>query len=481
MLLRLLCTLLMSCMLLLFGAAAQAAPTPSGTVISSMASATFVDTATGLSVRLNSNVVYTQVAVLEALTLTANQNLLLGTGASFTINHNLTNTGNATTHYLVTASVAGGSAFTPLNVQVVLDVNGNGLADAGEPFVPAGGAVLLAAGATAGLLITGQIPAGAIPGQVAQITLRAVSQTQGATASNTDTINLTNGATVQLTLAAASATATPGVDLVFTAKAINNGNSAASPTAITVDGTPTTRFLVRIPVPVNTTFVSAQPATNPGAQTLYHLLGSAADSYVTVLPAGAVVDAVAWSIANLPQGGMFQGQFSVNVNANAAGSVSATSYAGWTDAGAPLTTASNTVLLALPARAASILFYTSNGYATKAIQSTPGNPLFVQVDAAVCNVDPAVVGTIPITIISQLTGDAETFVAVETGTNTGIFRIQPNVPTANAATHIVASGNGILEVLRNDTVTATITSWWTRPAPSTTRPPTSRWPAPPCN
>jgi uncharacterized protein (DUF1501 family) len=68
------------------------------------------------------------------------------------------------------------------------------------------------------------------------------------------------------------------------------------------------------------------------------------------------------------------------------------------------------------------------------------------------------IGTVDVTLVSQLTGDSETFTAVETGPNTGMFRIQPSVPTANAATHIVASGDGILEVLRNDTVTATITA-----------------------
>ncbi|MEO7886911.1 MAG: hypothetical protein ABIR76_09220, partial [Polaromonas sp.] len=165
MLFRLLRKLLISCMLLLFWVAAQAAPSPAGTVISNTATATFVDAATGLSVHLTSNTVNTTVAVLEALTLASSQNLLIGTGATFTVSHNLANTGNSTTNYLVTASVAGGSAFTPLNLQVVLDVNGNGLADAGEPVVPAGGVVMLGVGANAGLLITGQIPPGATPGQ----------------------------------------------------------------------------------------------------------------------------------------------------------------------------------------------------------------------------------------------------------------------------------------------------------------------------
>lgn len=458
MLFRPLRKLLISCMLLLFWAAAQAAPTPVGTVISNTASATFVDTATGLPVRINSNTVNTTVAALEALTLTASQNLLIGVGSSFTISHNLANTGNTATNYLVTASVAGGSAFTPLNLKVVLDVNGNGLVDAGEPVVPAGGVVPVAVGATAGLLITGQIPPGAVPGQTAQLSLRAVSQLQNATATNTDTLNLTNGAAVQVSYAASTATATQSVALNFTARAINNGNMAASPANVTVNGAPAALFILRAPVPVNTVFASVQPATNPGAQTLYHLQGAATGSYVTTVPGGAVVDAVAWAIATLPQGGLFLGQFSVMVNSNAANNVTGAAYADWTDAAAPLTTASNTVVLPLPAHTASLQFYTNNNYTTHAAQSIPGNALFVQADASICNADPSTIGTVAITIVSQLTGDSETFTAVETGPNTGVFRILPSVPTANAASHIVASGDGILEVLRNDTVTATITA-----------------------
>ncbi|MEO8388099.1 SdrD B-like domain-containing protein [Polaromonas sp.] len=458
MLFRLLRKLLISCMLLLFWVAAQAAPSPAGTVISNTATATFVDAATGLSVHLTSNTVNTTVAVLEALTLASSQNLLIGTGATFTVSHNLANTGNSTTNYLVTASVAGGSAFTPLNLQVVLDVNGNGLADAGEPVVPAGGVVMLGVGANAGLLITGQIPPGATPGQTAQITLSASSQLQGANAVNTDTLNLTNGAAVQVSYSASSATATQGAPLSFNARAINNGNMAAAPANVLVNGAPAALFILRAPVPLNTGFTAAQPSTSPGAQTLYHLLGAAANSYVTSVPGGATVDAVAWAIATLPQGGLFQGQFSVMVNSNASGNVSGAAYADWTDAAAPLTTASNTVVLALPSYAADIVFYSTASYANQTTLGTPGRPLFVQTNASICNADATVVGTVPVTLSSRLTGDIETFIAVETGPNTGIFRIQPSVPTANGASHTVASGDGILEVLRNDTVTATISS-----------------------
>ena len=75
--------------LLLFWGVAQAAPAPAATVISNTATGTFIDSASGLSVRLNSNTVNTTVTALEALTLTASQNLLIATGAPFSISHTL--------------------------------------------------------------------------------------------------------------------------------------------------------------------------------------------------------------------------------------------------------------------------------------------------------------------------------------------------------------------------------------------------------
>jgi uncharacterized repeat protein (TIGR01451 family) len=455
MLLRLLRKLLITGLMLLWGAAGQAAP-PAGTEITSMATATFVDAATGLSVNLNSNVVKTVLLAQEALTLTSSQNLLIGVGLPFSISHNLTNTGNTTSNFLVTATVAGGSGFTPTSLQVVLDVNGNGAADAGEPVLAAGSTVPLAMGATTALLVTGVVPPGASAGQVAQIDVQAVSQLQGVTASNVDRITLTNGAAVQVTLAASGAAATQGLPLTYTARAINNGNMAASPVNITVDGVAATRFVLRARVPANTAFLSATPSGTPGVQTVYHLVGAPANSYVTAIPAGAVVDAVGWAGASLPNGSQLQGTFTVTVNANASGNVTANAFADWSDSGAFMTSNSNTVVLALPTYPASIGFYASNAFSRQASQSSPGRPLFVQVDAAVCNADPLTIGTVTVTLVSLLTGDTEAFTAVETGVNTGIFRILPDVPTADGSLRIVASGDGVLEVLRNDTVTASV-------------------------
>ena len=456
MLFRLLRSLLPLCLLLLW-AAAQAAPTAVGTVVSNTGTGTYVDSTTGLSVRLKSNTVNTAVTVLEALTLAANQNLLVANGTAFVLSHTLTNTGNAASTYRITASATAASAFTPLNLQVVHDLNANGRADAGEPMVFPGGAVTLAPGAGMNLLITAQAPATSTPGQTAQLVIAAVSQLQGASASNTDTVTLTPGAAVVATLAASSTTATPGVASSLSAAATNNGSGVAAPAAITLNGVSASLFVLRVPMPANATFTSAQASPSAGAQILYHVLGAAANTYLTTLPDGAVVDAIAWGIASLPSGNSLQGQFTVTANPNAAGTITGTAYADWTDQAAPMATISNTVVLTLPARAATIGFYTGATYQTPSLQNLAGRPLFVQVDASACNSNPTQIVTAPVTLVSQLTGDTETFTAVETGPNTGLFRILPNVPTADATSHIIASGDGVLEVLRNDVVTASLT------------------------
>ena len=447
---------------------ALAAPTPAGTVISNTASASFVDSTTGLSVTLRSNTVNTIVAVAEAVSLSASQSVLAPTGGAFTISHTLTNTGNASTFYNISTVIASGSNFQPVNLQVVQDINGNGRVDPGEPAIANGAGVTVAAGASISLLITAQSPASATDGQAAQIVLSATSSGQGATASNTDNVGLTSGAAIQVALTASSSSPIPGSTLGLTASVSNSGSSAAAAGTVIVDGVPTPLVLLRLQIPANTTFLAAQPTPTAGAQILYHLPGAAANRYVTVLPAGVAPDSVAWALPTLPSAGRLQGQITVTVNANANGSLSDTAYFDWSQQGAPLSTASNALNLALPARAATIGFFTSSAYAVPALQTRSGNPLFVQTDAAACNVDATRIDTVSISLTSQLTGDTEVFSAVETGSNTGIFRILPNVPTANGMVHIVASGDGILEILRNDMVTATISSCGAISASATT-------------
>ncbi|MCC2676343.1 MAG: hypothetical protein K0R58_3290, partial [Ramlibacter sp.] len=453
---RLLRKLLACCFLLAWWVAAQAAPA-AGVVISNTATATFVDTPTGISSRLTSNTVHTRVTSLEALTLTAPQSLLIATGAPFAASHTLTNTGNVDSTFRVAATIPASSSFAAINLQVVHDVNNNGRVDPGEPVIGPGG-IDLPMGAAASLLLTGQAPGTATIGQSGQVVLTATSVAQGAQARNIDTLTLTGGADVRVTLAASTSAPVQGAAVEWTTVAVNSGTAGAGPVAASVDGIAVNLFVLRVPVPPNTRFVSASASANVSAVVRYHVAGAPAGSYVSGVPAGAVVDAVAWMLADLPAGGSLQGQFRVRVNDNAAGALAATAHADWTDTGIVRLTPSNPVVLPLPGRTAQIGFYATDSYAVPAAQNTAGRPLFVQADAAVCNAAIGAVDTVPITVTSRLTGDIETFTGVETGPNTGLFRILPEVPTANGATHTAGPGDGILEVLRNDVVTAAITT-----------------------
>jgi uncharacterized repeat protein (TIGR01451 family) len=438
----------------LFGAGpAAASPPAAGIAITNTASGAYVDSTSGLHVRLTSNTVATDVQPFEALLLTSSQSLSGAPGAAFTFAHQLTNTGNVLTNYALALTESG--SVTPVGLQIIEDSNGNGVADPGEPVLASGSSVPLAPGAMLNLLVVGTVPAGTSPGQTAQLRLGARSLIQGASTANVDTLTIVGGAAVMLTKAASTPAPLPRGVITYTLTAQNTGSGAAGPVAVTVNGSAVSLFMVRDLVPANTTFANGAALT-PGAQALFHRLGDPASTYVSTPPVGIAVDQVAWGMAALAPTATLVGTLGVTVNANATGTLGNTGYADFTNLGAPVTVPSNPVTLPLPTLAPTILFYTTNTYAKVTDQSMPGAQLYLQVNAAACNTNPSIIITEPITLVSQLTGDTETFTATETTPNSGIFRILPSVPTANAAIHVVAAGDGILEVLPNDRVTASL-------------------------
>ncbi len=438
---------------LLFAASAQATPPAAGTILSNTATGSFVDSATGINVRLTSNTVSTTVQPLEALLLTSNQTAGRSPGSNFTLPHQLTNTGNVASTYALTLSTLNNS-FTPTGLQIVVDSNGNGVADLGEPVIANGGTVNAAAGGLINLLVVGTVPGSATLGQSAQFRITATSQLQSVSANNLDTVNVINGAAISVTKSSSTATPTQGAPLSYTLTATNSGTAAASPVAITVNGAAASLVILRDAIPANTQFASLSSPT-PGVQYLFHRLGDPVGNYVTTQPATA--DAIAWGLATLAPAASLVGNFTVTVNLNAAGTLANTGFLDYMDQGANFTVASNPVQLNLPTQLPSVAFYSNNSYTTPVQQSALGVPLYVQISAAQCNTNPAQIVTHPITLISQLTGDSETFTATETAPNSGMFRILPDVPTADAAVHVVSSGDGLLELLRNDHVTATLT------------------------
>src|SRR5207249_3053909 len=103
--------------------------------------------------------------------------------------------------------------------------------------------------------------------------------------------------------------------------------------------------------------------------------------------------------------------------------------------GVPLLVDSNpvvTIVQSPPVPAPRVRYFATAGYAQDIHVARSGQPLFVQVDAPGWDRDPAVVDTASVTLATARSGDRETFLALETGPSTGVFRIAPDVPTGAA-------------------------------------------------
>lgn len=141
------------------GALAQSAPagkTPAGTEITNQATATFEPVTPGGESSAVSNLVRTVVQAVCAVSVAPDgtvqapgQRATLLPGEATTFSYAVVNSGNARFTFPVSARTEAGSAHTPA-MQVVLDANGNGVADAGEGAVTS---LTLDAGARASVLL----------------------------------------------------------------------------------------------------------------------------------------------------------------------------------------------------------------------------------------------------------------------------------------------------------------------------------------
>ncbi|HEV2106129.1 MAG TPA: hypothetical protein VGU27_10410, partial [Candidatus Eisenbacteria bacterium] len=114
--------------------------------------------------------------------------------------------------------------------------------------------------------------------------------------------------------------------------------------------------------------------------------------------------------------------------------------------------------LATPAPLAppALAFFDAPDYRRTARVTALGAPLYLEASAPQCDTDPLAPDTVTITVTALRSGDRDTFRAVETGAHTGVFRIQPDAPAASATTTSAQQGDGVVEQLRGDLVTAVL-------------------------
>ncbi|MDQ3060026.1 MAG: hypothetical protein M3R45_10970 [Pseudomonadota bacterium] len=334
-----------------------AATPPAGFVIKNRAEALYTPAGKALPETLFSNTVSASVEAVEALTLTSDWSVSLPPGSKALLPHILTNTGNVDSSYSLSLVNLLGDDFNLAGLQLVHDLNGNGMADSGEPvLLPGQPSLHLAPGQSATLLVIGVLPAEPDTA-VVRISLSAITAGKGPlSASNTDTIRVGAQASVRLTKRADQAgTVLPGTLVNYHVVGTNIGDSPAGPTpmagpqgtAILIDGVPATVLMMRDAVPPGTIYQPASLSTSmPEAIRLFRLPADPPFQYRTSGDDLAAVEvAVASRSFRLNPNVTTDMRFAVRVKADYSGVIPNVADAFYNDGRTPAQTTSNLVLL----------------------------------------------------------------------------------------------------------------------------------------
>lgn len=216
---------------------AQAAAPTAGSNISNIATASYTD-GNGASKTVTSNEVKTTVLQVSSFTLVADRNATINPNGTATLSHTLTNTGNGTDTFTLSVTQLGGSddVFDLTNVHIYLDSNQDGVPDNNTDI----NSVTLTANQSVGIIVVSTVPVTRADGDKAKYTLNATAVfDQTVKASNTDTVTVSAGASMQIQKSASVSSVAPNGDITYTLTYKNTGNGAA-PFVTIKDALPTT-------------------------------------------------------------------------------------------------------------------------------------------------------------------------------------------------------------------------------------------------
>ena len=204
----------------------------------------------------------------------------------------LTNTGNTTQGYSLTAVQGGGATVTMTNVRIFRDVNANGAYDAGTDTAYTTGTNIanVAADGNIRLLIVADTPAGATDGQTATWWLVAQALDNNSTTVTTQSSGADNKDTVQVVFADADGDAAGANDVSRDGKHTASGAFTVSAASLTV-----TKTSAVVNDPLNG---STDPKRIPGARVRYTI--SASNSGSAAAQNVVMVDAIPTNTAYVP-------------------------------------------------------------------------------------------------------------------------------------------------------------------------------------
>ena len=427
-------------------AVAPAAPAP-GTSLDNTAQSTFVDAGTGAAGQAASNTVHALVAATQSARLTPASSTIATHVAGFAIPARLTNDGNVATTYFAQFALVPGGNLVPQGARLVDDLNGNGIADPGEPVITPTTALTLAPGASINLLIVGTVAPGGAVGSATTFTLTA--QSQDASVTKTATARLVSGGPAQAVVTSTTSPTAPvqGGTLTVAVEA-HTTDVPVIGSGVTVDGVAQTLVLLRVPIPANTSLATA--ASTTGAATLYHRRSDPPNQFFTTPGPLANVDGIAFALASLTAGQSLAGTVAVAIANNASGTLRSTTTFTFNDQGIDRSAAATPIALNLPSLQSSIKAYGTAAYQNPIGVLRTGSMLYLRLSAAQCNLDTDTAETEVVVVTSKLTGDVEHVTLVESGPNTGIFNLVTPLRTANAAGSQVRADDGTLQTVQGD-------------------------------
>lgn len=271
--------------------------------------------------------------------------------------------------------------------------------------------------------------------------------------SNQVTMAFNNGP-LSVTKTVDKATAERGETLTYNILTENTEPTALSGINVTIDSVAQQAFIVRDQLPANTRYQSATASNSTGdSRLLYHVVGEPIHSYVSQLPDLTQIDAIAAASTQLDGNATLNLQLLVTINDNAGGTLSNTAEAHSNEAQAESTEV-QTTLSAPPGKVQFFRRDNNNGNAKPLSRSSTGNDVFISADAAACNTQSDVIEQYELLVTTRLSEDSETFTAVETGPNTGVFEVKQAVPLRSTEQVSVEHNNEEIEADKNDELLA---------------------------
>lgn len=425
----------------------------------------------------NSNIVTSSILSYQAQLTTA-PDLTLDPRTTAVWPHTLTNTGNLADNYTLSLSDVLNDSGVLQDVLLIHDVNNNGIYDADDRVITANYVISLNPNQSAAILVKAFVPVTAKTDDVFALDLKINGQNSGQVLVAMDKVKV-----VQSVLRLTKIADKPSIDfedakkvidtLTYTLGAENIGSQALNPILVSIDGINTQKVIFKDALPANVVLLNDKDPANNGlaaveytgtGQVLYHIAGQAEHVYVSAAnkPTDVkLIDGVVLAHDSFAVGQTDSFKLRVNVYNSATGATVNNILHGYYFYNTEVRQSVSQETPTIVKGSASI--QTKDRFYNISARVALNGDIYLEAKCAQCNVRPDFVDRLFLEISSRDSGDVERVVAIETGKNTGIFRISDShlkqadaLPTRSMFEFPVVHGNYIIETRAHDKLTATI-------------------------